>query len=356
MVKRKTKLYGKKVKKGGKFIHHSKAKHRLPGSSKKGSDKNNDTEEEHWSKSKKKRMRKKKFEEKKQQQSVLLENNNDDNNSEEKIEKTSINNNNNISTTTTTTNTNISIGSGKKRQSKLQQSFLSRLSGSRFRELNEDLYTTTSKSAYQKYSKQPELYEQYHEGFRCQVKEWPMNPVDIIADWLLHNKRSKKDNKNDTVIVADFGCGDATLAKKLTNTNDFLVHSFDLVASCDIVTACDMANVPLPNDSVDVAVFCLSLMGTNLADFIREAHRVLKPATGILKIAEVRSRFFSNNHNNNDDDDDEDTVLSNFLQVLSKLGFKCIQKDDESNKMFILLEFIPNKRRPDRKLEYTAKP
>jgi ribosomal RNA-processing protein 8 len=49
-----------------------------------------------------------------------------------------------------------------------------------------------------------------------------------------------------------------------------------------------MANVPLKSKTVDVAVFCLSLMGTNLADFLREAHRALKDV-GILKIAEVRS-------------------------------------------------------------------
>lgn len=35
--------------------------------------------------------------------------------------------------------------------------------------------------------------------------------------------------------------------------------------------------VPISSASVDVAVFCLSLMGTNLVDFLREAHRVLKP-------------------------------------------------------------------------------
>lgn len=34
--------------------------------------------------------------------------------------------------------------------------------------------------------------------------------------------------------------------------------------------------VPLSPASVDVAVFCLSLMGTNLVDFLTEAHRVLK--------------------------------------------------------------------------------
>lgn len=73
-------------------------------------------------------------------------------------------------------------------------------------------------------------------------------------------------------MIADFGCGEAKLARSVTQT----VHSFDLVAVNDEVVACDMAHVPLEDQSVDVAVFCLSLMGTNLHDYLLEANRVLK--------------------------------------------------------------------------------
>lgn len=73
--------------------------------------------------------------------------------------------------------------------------------------------------------------------------------------------------------MADFGCGEAQLASSLP---DATVHSFDLVAASDLVTVCNMAHTPLQANSVDVAVFCLSLMGTNLSDFIKEANRVLK--------------------------------------------------------------------------------
>lgn len=38
--------------------------------------------------------------------------------------------------------------------------------------------------------------------------------------------------------------------------------------------------------SVDIAVFCLALMGTDYPLFLEEAHRVLKPQ-GLLWIAEV---------------------------------------------------------------------
>jgi ribosomal RNA-processing protein 8 len=73
-------------------------------------------------------------------------------------------------------------------------------------------------------------------------------------------------------VVADFGCGDARLAHSIPNK----VHSFDLVAMSKEVTACNMAHTPLSTASVDVAVFCLSLMGVDLSAYLSEANRVLK--------------------------------------------------------------------------------
>lgn len=86
--------------------------------------------------------------------------------------------------------------------------------------------------------------------------------------------------------VADFGCGEARLATAVPQKT---VYSFDLVALNDRVTACDMAHTNLPSASVDVAVFCLSLMGTNYPDFLKEARRVLTDK-GHLLIAEVLTR------------------------------------------------------------------
>lgn len=73
-------------------------------------------------------------------------------------------------------------------------------------------------------------------------------------------------------IIADFGCGVAKLAASVNHK----VHSFDFVSLNDNVTVCDMAHTPLLTNGVHVVVFCLSLMGTNLKDYIVEANRVLK--------------------------------------------------------------------------------
>jgi SAM-dependent methyltransferase len=279
-----------------------------------------------WSKSKKKRMR----------QKMAGKTRPDDSPAQEGVERSSKKQKKG--------ETDTDARGDKGKPSSLQKAFMARLTGSRFRELNEELYTSTSSSAFEKFSSQPELYEQYHEGFRHQVESWPINPVNVIVKWLSSSYASKEGQ----CIVADFGCGDAALAKKLLAIDQkgkcpFKVHSFDLVACCDLVTACDMSKVPLNDKSVDVAVFCLSLMGTNLADFIREAHRVLK-TDGVLKIAEVRSRFESKK--------DE---LEDFVNVLGKLGF-IGARTDRSNKMFVMLELRLSGKKPDKNLEYEAKP
>ncbi|KAI9478405.1 MAG: methyltransferase-domain-containing protein [Benjaminiella poitrasii] len=193
----------------------------------------------------------------------------------------------------------------------LQRKMKEKLSGARFRWLNEQLYTTPGKQSYELFQDKPELFDEYHEGFRHQVESWPVNPVDVFIEQL------KKLPKG--TIIADLGCGDAMIAQTLTKQK---VLSFDLIAKNDYVTACDITKLPLEANSVDVVVFSLSLMGTNYLDFLKEAHRVLKVG-GELKIAEVVSRF---------------TDLDAFINLLENLNFEFVDKDD-SNKMFVMLYF-----------------
>mmetsp|Transcript_35103 Transcript_35103/g.76846 ORF Transcript_35103/g.76846 Transcript_35103/m.76846 type:complete len:403 (-) Transcript_35103:65-1273(-) len=294
------------------------------------------------------------------------------------------------------------ISTSIRAKSALQQSFLARLSGSRFRELNEDLYTTTSDIAFKRFSENPELFDEYHEGFRKQVSQWPVNPVDVILRWI---RKKGKQSTEKRLTIADFGCGDAKLAQKLasgdgisrsggdrskgrkskrkgddddggnagrgdTKECNYKVHSFDLVSNGNPwITPCDMSNVPLESDTVDIGVFCLALMGTNIADFVREAHRVLRP-DGVLKIAEVRSRFEATAEQGDDGSGKsgdgrgrggssrkrtDDRLLNDFIDTMVELGFQCTQKD-RSTKMFILMEFAKTGEKPSDEATFTAKP
>ena len=192
------------------------------------------------------------------------------------------------------------------------------LAGAQFRYINEQLYTRPSAEAVALFAEEPALYDAYHVGFRLQAARWPLRPVQAISEWL-------KATKPASHVVADLGCGDAELAASVPQR----VHSFDLVAANSRVVACDIADVPLPDASVDVAVFCLALMGSNFAAFLKEAHRLLKPK-GVLKIAEVASRI-------------EDA--QGWAALLHALGFDH-RATDASNTHFVLYEHVKSKRPP----------
>ena len=212
----------------------------------------------------------------------------------------------------------------KSRLSSLQNEMQQRLEGAKFRMLNQQLYTTIGTESFSTFQENPDLFDVYHIGFRRQAEKWPTNPIDIIIASIA--KQYPK-----PAVIADFGCGDAQLALRAHKNKT--VHSFDLVSTNSRVTAADMANVPLKDSAVDIAVYCLSLMSTNVRDCILEGHRVLKPR-GCLKIAEVKSRFESPSVGG----------IDGFIKKLHALGFDLKSKDDASNRMFVLFDFVKTSR------------
>ena len=93
--------------------------------------------------------------------------------------------------------------------------------------------------------------------------------------------------------MVDLGCGEGILHNLVAPEKIFsAIHSYDLVQLAPHVEVVDIKQLPLESQSVNVAVFCLSLMGTNYLDFLTEAARVLKTG-GVLIISEVLSRFRS---------------------------------------------------------------
>lgn len=194
----------------------------------------------------------------------------------------------------------------------LQAQMLRKLSGARFRWINERLYTAPSSEALRLMRDDSAMMEEYHSGFREQVKSWPLNPVERIAEILMPpsassaaGQKGKKGKATATgkpgAVVVDLGAGDAGLARKLV-PHGVRVLSFDLLDSPDgWVRGADVASpggLPLPGVHpydvpaqtngkqgaqpsaypaiADVAVFSLSLMGTNWVEAVIEARRVLR--------------------------------------------------------------------------------
>ena len=73
-----------------------------------------------------------------------------------------------------------------------------------------------------------------------------------------------------------------------------------------------MAKTPLEDGSLDVALFSLSLMGANFADYLCEARRVLR-LDGQFYIFEAASRFLD---------------PKTFVADLKKIGFTVVETRD----------------------------
>lgn len=302
----------------------------------------------------------------------------------------------------------------------LQQRMAAKLTSARFRYLNQTLYTSPSNEAVQLFANSPQAYASYHAGFRAQVAVWPQNPVEgFIEDvkargkmvvpsqktMFRNMKRGKKAKRltkeaeiteNDkgrmptdplprtrgTCTIVDMGCGDANLAGSLQSLKQSLnlnILSFDLAKgdtpNAHLVTVADISKLVaagVSNGSVDIAICCLSLMGTNWVEVVGECARIVRGG-GEVWVAEIKSRFARpgqakrkgdgigkkkvNRTRANDEGDEEedvvasedledsknakdDTDISAFLEVFRKRGFHLKTKADIGNKMFVKMHFL----------------
>ena len=298
----------------------------------------------------------------------------------------------------------------------LQQRMTAKLMSSRFRHLNEVLYTSPSDQAIRLFTESPQNYTSYHAGFRAQVAVWPQNPVDGFIDdvktrgkvsvpsqkkmWR-NQKKGKKPTEpsNDgaatngeiigkvdplprirgTCTIADLGCGDAHLAASLhplrTPLNLNLL-SFDLAKgdtpNMHLITVADISNllsVGVKDNSVDIAICCLSLMNTNWVSVVDECSRIVRGG-GEVWVAEIKSRFASQSQIDKkkgdgigkkkkakvEDEDEGDllaldeieeakgpkdeTDVSAFVEVFRKRGFNLKGEPDMANKMFVRMRFM----------------
>ncbi|WP_437713235.1 zinc-ribbon domain-containing protein [Sorangium sp. So ce448] len=164
-----------------------------------------------------------------------------------------------------------------------------------FTRINNRWYAASSQKTHARLEANAEEWAHYHTLYREARQSWPVVPFEEEIRWL---------EQRDPLVIGDFGCGEAIIAERVGAKHD--VRSFDHVAVNPSVVACDIAAVPLGDGELDVAIFCLSLMGANFTDYLREAHRCLR-LDGRLHIWEPASHF-----------DDIDA----FCTGLARLGFE----------------------------------
>lgn len=96
--------------------------------------------------------------------------------------------------------------------------------------------------------------------------------------------------------IADFGCGTGHLARHFQKNAAFRFTNIDHVAFGPGVIECDMSRTPLPNNSQDMVIFCLSLSwGSPLKEtstrYLQEAKRVLRDSASPILIVEPVSKW-----------------------------------------------------------------
>lgn len=308
----------------------------------------------------------------------------------------------------------------------LQQRMAAKLTSARFRHLNQTLYTSPSDEAMRLFADSPQNYTSYHAGFRAQVAVWPQNPVDGFIDdikarsrvsvpsqkKLWREQKKKKGTKpkgsdgdttagtitlqagekmgplprsrNGICTIVDLGCGDATLAGSLSPSAKPLglkLLSFDLAKgdtpNAHLIAVADISNLSaagVKDGTVDIAICCLSLMGTNWVDVVGECARIVRGG-GEVWVAEIKSRFArpgvkkkaaggigrkksttGKGQNGVGDEDDEaialediedaeikggkdETDVGAFVEVFRKRGLMVKGEPDMANKMFVKMRF-----------------
>ncbi|MDQ3366487.1 MAG: zinc-ribbon domain-containing protein [Myxococcota bacterium] len=190
-----------------------------------------------------------------------------------------------------------------------------------FSKMNNRWYMSDSTKTHDRLANNPEEWAHYHTLYRQLRETWPVVPYKEEIRWL-----SEREGR----VVGDFGCGEALIATEAGSNHT--IHSFDHVAIDKRVIACDIAHVPLEDESLDVAIFCLSLMGSNFTDYIHEAHRCLV-LDGALHIWEAASYF-------------EDA--KKFASALGKLGFDVTAPTVEG--AFVRIYAHKNNKKVDAKL------
>ena len=176
--------------------------------------------------------------------------------------------------------------------------------GNNFSQINAKWNSSRSAKIFERIKKDPTEFALYHTYFRENRKTWTTIPLKEVIKQL-------KDKEG--LVIGDFGCGEGDLAKAIGDKSK--VFSFDMHPVSDSIIQCNIAEgVPIAPNTLDLAVFSLSLMTLDWKDMLISAKKVLK-ITGQIIIWNPKNKI------------PEDALV----KAIEEAGFRIIRKDSSIN-------------------------
>ena len=196
--------------------------------------------------------------------------------------------------------------------------------------LHQRYKTMTSANLQAEFQAYPDLWHKYHAISESNESSFPEDdiPRNIVIQLLtkLKTKRTKS--------IVDLGCGTAQIAHHFCGDPRYQFINYDHVAINDSVIVADISALPLEDDSMDIAVLCLAMWGSNCKDYVSEANRVLE-TRGCLYIVEPTKRWSEKSDDGNMIVGQEGNKLRS---VLTEAGFKVMEQTVNKFSVFVCVK------------------
>lgn len=187
-------------------------------------------------------------------------------------------------------------------------------------QLHKQYKTMNSAILNKKFTENPEDWHHYHKI--ADTNEQGFDEQDLIPYKQVIAYLDSLKGKS-TKYIADLGCGMARVSSYFANSERFKFYNFDHIAINETVRAKDIKDTELDSDSINIAVLCLAMWGSNCNEYLDEAYRILE-TTGILLIIEPVKRWI-----------DDDTKENKLAKRIKDKGFYIGECDTSTKFMFI---------------------
>jgi ribosomal RNA-processing protein 8 len=189
---------------------------------------------------------------------------------------------------------------------------------SEFSRLNNVWNRSYSNTIHDRITQDPQYLVEYHAKLQDIRSRWLIDPVNVIAEKI--NSLKIPANVIMKLVIGDFGCGRCELSELLKENKVYCFDHHKILN--EKIIACNMKDTGLKADKLDVAVFCLSLMGYDWPEYIKEARRCLAK-NGYLVIGQTSREL------------NEGERLHSLRDIIGKEGFEIYSEEQRGDFTFI---------------------